>query len=330
MEWTYEKAGVSLERSDAWIDLVKNIASGASSTQVISGIGGFSGLYRIGGGKALAACTDGVGTKLDVARLTGLYRGLGQDLVAMNVNDLVTCGAKPLFFLDYLACGYLDAGVFGSVMEGIAEACSSCRCALLGGETAEMPGLYAPGMFDLAGFAVGLVEEESIIDGKGISKGDALLGLASSGVHSNGFSLIRKCLLDGPEPMEIHQFIPGFGKPLSEVRMEPTRLYVTQALEATTSGAVRGLAHITGGGLEENIARMLPAPLKPLIDYASWKRPPIFDLIRSRGVDEVEMRKVFNLGVGFVLAMKPGDVPRVSSILAGIGEKAIVIGEVSS
>ncbi|HQO83995.1 MAG TPA: AIR synthase related protein, partial [Synergistales bacterium] len=165
MEWTYERAGVSLQRSDAWIDLVRKIASRASSPNVLSGIGGFSGLYRLGGGKVLAACTDGVGTKLEVARMTGSFRGLGQDLVAMNVNDLVTCGARPLFFLDYIACGRLDADIFGPVMEGIAESCSSCGCALLGGETAEMPGVYHPGSFDLAGFAVGIVEEACIIDG---------------------------------------------------------------------------------------------------------------------------------------------------------------------
>ena len=329
MEWTYEKAGVSLERSDAWIGLVKKIASGASSSRVISGVGGFSGLYRIGGGKALAACTDGVGTKLDVARLTGRYRGLGQDLVAMNVNDLVTCGAKPLFFLDYIACGQLDAGIFGPVMEGIAEACSSCGCDLLGGETAEMPGVYDLGMFDLAGFAVGIVEEDEIIDGRDISKGDLLLGLPSSGLHSNGFSLVRKCLLDGLGAPALDHNAAGYGKPLSEVLMEPTRLYVTQALKAASSGAIGGMAHITGGGLEENIARMLPAPLEPSIDYASWERPPIFDLIKERGVDEVEMRRVFNLGIGFVMAVKPRDEQRVTSLLAAMGDKAVILGQVS-
>ncbi|HPA59370.1 MAG TPA: phosphoribosylformylglycinamidine cyclo-ligase [Synergistales bacterium] len=330
MEWTYERAGVSLQRSDAWIDLVRKIASRASSPNVLSGIGGFSGLYRLGGGKVLAACTDGVGTKLEVARMTGSFRGLGQDLVAMNVNDLVTCGARPLFFLDYIACGRLDADIFGPVMEGIAESCSSCGCALLGGETAEMPGVYHPGSFDLAGFAVGIVEEACIIDGARVSKGDVLLGLASSGLHSNGFSLVRKCLLDGDEALAMDYIVPGDGKPLSEVLMRPTRLYVKVALEAASSGAVTGMAHITGGGLEENIFRILPGPLRPKIDFSTWERPPVFGLIRKSGVDEKEMRRVFNLGIGFVLIVRPRDVQMVSSILGGLGETVYVIGEVSS
>ena len=210
----------------------------------------------------------------------------------------------------------LYTSIFGPVMEGIAEACSSCGCDLLGGETAEMPGVYDRGMFDLAGFAVGIVEEDKIIDGRDISKGDLLLGLPSSGLHSNGFSLVRKCLLNGRRALALDHNTAGYGKPLSEVLMEPTRLYVTQALKAASSGAIGGMAHITGGGLEENIARMLPATLKPSIDYASWERPPIFDLIKERGVDEVEMRRVFNLGIGFVMAVKPRDEQRVISLLA--------------
>ncbi|HCP07395.1 MAG TPA: phosphoribosylformylglycinamidine cyclo-ligase, partial [Synergistaceae bacterium] len=211
-----------------------------------------------------------------------------------------------------------------------AESCSSCGCALLGGETAEMPGVYHPGYFDLAGFAVGIVEEACIIDGAQVSKGDVLLGLASSGLHSNGFSLVRKCLLDGDEALAMDHIVPGDGKPLSEVLMRPTRLYVKAALEAASSGAVTGMAHITGGGLEENIFRILPGPLRPKIDFSTWERPPVFGLLRESGVDEKEMRRVFNLGIGFVLVVRPRDVQMVSSILGGLGETVYVIGEVSS
>ena len=326
MVWTYEKAGVSLERSDAWIGLVKKIASGASSSQVISGVGGFSGLYRIGGGKALAACTDGVGTKLDVARLTGRYRGLGQDLVAMNVNDLVTCGAKPLFFLDYIACGQLDAGIFGPVMEGIAEACSSCGCDLLGGETAEMPGVYDRGMFDLAGFAVGLVEEKSIIDGKGISKGDALLGLVSSGVHSNGFSLVRKILFEhaGLKP---DLFLPRLGCSLGEELLRPTLIYVPLILSLLREFEIKGIAHITGGGLELNLPRVFPPGVKGVLKKTNWEIPPVFPFIQEMGrVEEEEMYRTFNMGIGMVLAVSPQVSGQVMNRIINSGWKAWEIG----
>jgi phosphoribosylformylglycinamidine cyclo-ligase len=330
MEWTYKQAGGSLERSDAWIELVKKIASRASAPGVAGGIGGFAGLYRIGEGRLLAACTDGVGTKLEIARISGRYRGLGQDLVAMNVNDLVTCGARPLFFLDYIACGFLDAEILGPVIEGVAEACASCGCALLGGETAEMPGVYEPGAFDLAGFAVGMVSEKDLVDGRNISPGDILLGLPSSGLHSNGFSLVRKCLMDGVSGLPVDMEVPGSGKTLSEILLTPTRLYVLQALSAASSGMVKGMAHITGGGLEENIGRILPGTLRPLVEYSSWDLPPVFGLIRDRGVAEGEMRRVFNLGVGFVLVVSPENTDRVVSLLEGTGEKAMIIGKVSN
>ena len=329
MEWTYEKAGVSLERSDAWIDLVRKVASRASTPEVTGGIGGFAGLYSIGEGRMLAACTDGVGTKLEIARMSGIYRGLGQDLVAMNVNDLVTCGAKPLFFLDYIACGFLDTSILGPSIEGVAEACASCGCALLGGETAEMPGVYGPGGFDLAGFAVGIVDGKDLIDGRKVSRGDILLGLPSSGLHSNGFSLARKCLL-GEEPgLPCDLEVAGTGQTLIEMLMTPTRLYVRQALSAASSGMVRGMAHITGGGLEDNVKRILPGNLRPLIEYSSWERPPVFGLIQERGVEEPEMRRVFNLGVGFVMIVSPRDIEGLASLLEEQGEKPIIIGEVS-
>lgn len=329
MAWTYEKAGVSLGRSDSWIDFLKKIGPKAGSPSIRSGIGGFAGLYNLDHGGILAACADGVGTKLEVARKTGIFKGLGQDLVAMNVNDLVTCGAKPLFFLDYIACGFLDPEVFGPIIEGIVEACSSCGCALLGGETAEMPDVYRDGAFDLAGFAVGITDKSSLIEGKGISGGDVLLGLRSSGIHSNGFSLVRKCLLEGDGQMPLDSPVSRTGKTLADTLMTPTRLYVNQASLAASSGMVKGMAHITGGGLEENIQRILPRGLKPQVDYSSWEIPPIFDLIAGRGVPGEEMRKVFNLGIGFVMVVGRQEKNDLIGLLSAEGnEELIEIGAV--
>jgi phosphoribosylformylglycinamidine cyclo-ligase len=329
MAWTYEKAGVSLERSDAWIDFLRKIAPRAGSPNIRSGIGGFAGLYDLGDGKILAACADGVGTKLEVARAVGKYSGLGQDLVAMNVNDLVTCGAKPLFFLDYIACGYLDPNVFGPVIEGIADACSSSGCALLGGETAEMPDVYVDGTFDLAGFAVGIADESALVEGTSISEGDVFLGLKSSGIHSNGFSLARKCLFGGEDPLPLDMPLPGTEEALSDNLLTPTRLYVKQALLAASTGRVKGMAHITGGGMEENIQRILPGPMKPVINYSAWKMPPVFEIIAGRGVPSEEMRRVFNLGIGFVLVTDARDAGRLVDLLySEAGEEAIEIGEV--
>ncbi len=329
MEWTYEKAGVSLQRSDSWIEILRKKAGRASNSGVRGSIGGFAGLYDLGDGKILAACTDGVGTKLEVARKTGIFRGLGQDLVAMNVNDLVTCGAYPLFFLDYIACGYLDPNIFGPVMDGIVEACVSCGCALLGGETAEMPDVYSDGAFDLAGFAVGSVEEGSLIDGNRITRGDVLVGLPSSGIHSNGFSLVRKCLLEGDDPLPYDLAIHGEARSLAEVLMTPTRLYVKQAASLCRAGLAGGMAHITGGGLEENIRRILPQGTRVSIDHTTWARPAIFELIKSRGVSEDEMRRVFNLGIGFVFVVHERDIGKTLDLLSkDLDEHPSVIGEI--
>lgn len=329
MVWTYEKAGVSLDRSDSWIDFLKKIGPRAGSPNLRSGIGGFAGLYDLGDKRLLAACADGVGTKLEVARATKIFKGLGQDLVAMNVNDLITCGAKPLFFLDYIACGYLDPDILGSVIEGIVDACASCGCALLGGETAEMPDVYRDGAFDLAGFSVGLVNQNALIDGKNISKGDALLGLRSSGIHSNGFSLVRKCLLDGDQPLPLDMMIPETGKTLADTLMTPTRLYVSQASLALSTGKIKGMAHITGGGIEENIQRILPEGLRPLVDFSSWEPDPVFGLIAKRGVPEAEMRKVFNLGVGFVMVVDQKEKNELVDLLSREAKEDLIeIGEV--
>lgn len=319
MNWDYKKAGVSIEDGDAWVGIVGGLLKKRPPNKnQVGGVGGFSGLYRIGGGQCLAACCDGVGTKLEVAKISGLYRGLGQDLVAMNVNDLITCGAKPLFFLDYIACGALDTAIFSEIIEGVLDACEESGCALLGGETAEMPGVYPPEGFDLAGFSVGMVQEDKIIDGKTVAAGDIVVALSSSGVHSNGFSLVRRAL--GEDGL----------KRSAEALMRPTRLYVRQALAALAACPIHGMAHITGGGLEGNIRRVVPGGLKLTMDYGAWERPAIFDVIAQGGVPEEEMRRVFNLGVGYVFIIHPGDLRAMEGVLTTMGETPRVIGRVEN
>lgn len=323
MTWTYEQSGVDIDGGNAWVEAIKKIVGPRGDGNVVSAIGGFAGLYRLGGGSLLAACCDGVGTKLEIARAAGKVRGLGQDLVAMNVNDLVTCGARPLFFLDYLACGRLEAPRLSPILAGIVEACRSVGAVLLGGETAEMPGVYPPEGFDLAGFAVGLVEEKDLIDGSRVAQGDLLLGLASSGLHSNGFSLVRKALFEG-QGRRLDETVDGRG--LDDLLLEPTRLYVNQALAAAATGRVKAMAHITGGGLEENVSRVLGG-LRPVIDWGAWRRPPVYDLL-APSVDEAEMRRVFNVGVGFVLVVSPEERSSVEAALRGWGEEPFLLGEV--
>lgn len=329
-KFSYEKAGVSIAKGDAWIGTIKQLLSSRKKNpNAIGGIGGFSGLYRIGGGQCLAACCDGVGTKLEIARLAGKYRGLGQDLVAMNVNDLVTGGARPLFFLDYAACGKLDAAVLGEIVAGIIDACEESLCALLGGETAEMPGVYEPGGFDLAGFSVGIVDEDKIIDGSKIEEGDIVVGLASSGVHSNGYSLVRKALLEDGLRLDINATPAGWDEPLADALLRPTRLYVKAALAAVATGKIHAMAHITGGGMMGNITRVIPEGLDIEIDFNAWRRPKIFDLIAKAGVGEKEMRGVFNLGIGYVFVIKETDLGELINVLSPLGEKPITIGRIS-
>lgn len=317
----YKEAGVDIEGGDAWVAVVRRLIAkrGENLSGAGGGIGGFSGLYPIDGRRSIAACTDGVGTKLELAKVTGIYRGLGQDLVAMSVNDLVTCGATPLFFLDYIACGKLDLPLMEEIMEGILDGCSEGGCALLGGETAEMPGVYPANGFDLAGFAVGLVDNDRVINGGKIRAGDAIVGLPSSGVHSNGYSLVRRALAD-----EITK-----DKELGETLMRPTRIYVRQALAAVAAAEVRGMAHITGGGLEANVARVIPEGLRAKIDFTAWSRPEIFGRIAGAGIEETEMRRVFNLGIGYVFILDEKSAPVLIGALAKRGEKPVVIGEVA-
>lgn len=326
---SYEKAGVSIAGGDAWVETIKELLSTRKKDpNAIGGIGGFSGLYRIGGGKCLAACCDGVGTKLEVARLAGKYCGLGQDLVAMNVNDLVTGGARPLFFLDYAACGRLDISMLKEIVTGIANACEESLCTLLGGETAEMPGVYGEGGFDLAGFSVGIVDEDKIIDGSAIKEGDVIAGLPSSGVHSNGYSLVRKALLEGGLRLDINHTPPGWNETLGDALVRPTKLYVKPALAAVKTRKIHGMAHITGGGMIGNVIRVVPKGLDIEIDFNAWERPKIFDLIAKAGVEEEEMRSVFNLGIGYVFILDAAAFDELKEALAPLGEIPLIIGKV--
>jgi len=245
----------------------------------------------------------------------------------MSVNDLVTCGARPLFFLDYIACGRLDVERFEPLLQSIQSACIESGCALLGGETAEMPGVYPPDGFDLAGFAVGVIQESALIDGKTIRTGDLIVGLPSSGLHSNGFSLVRKALLEGEEA-RLFSTPDGCEEPLWKMLLAPTRLYVKSALHGASTGVVKGMAHITGGGLEENISRVLPEGRSLRIDYGAWTPGKIFSLIQEKGVPDEEMRRVFNLGIGYVYLVSPEDLEKLVSSLEEIGEVPLLIGEI--
>ncbi|KAH6790172.1 phosphoribosylformylglycinamidine cyclo-ligase [Perilla frutescens var. frutescens] len=290
---TYKDAGVDI---DAGSELVRRIA------KMVSGIGGFGGLFPLGD-SYLVAGTDGVGTKLKLAFETGIHETIGIDLVAMSVNDIVTSGAKPLFFLDYFATSRLDVDLAEKVIKGIVDGCQQSDCALLGGETAEMPGFYADGEYDLSGFAVGIVKKDSVIDGKNIEVGDVLIGLPSSGVHSNGFSLVRRVL--ERSGLSLRDNLPGSSVTLGEALMAPTVIYVKQVLDIIGKGGVKGIAHITGGGFTDNIPRVFPKGLGALVYKNSWAVPPVFKWIQEAGrIEEAEMSRTFNMGIGMVLVVK--------------------------
>jgi phosphoribosylformylglycinamidine cyclo-ligase len=318
---------VDIDAGDELVERIKPLAKMTRIAEVVSDVGGFAGLCRVPEGiedPVLVSGTDGVGTKLKVAFATNVHDTLGFDLVGMCVNDIVTCGARPLFFLDYFGTGKLDLGVAEAVIRGIANACKESGCALLGGETAELPGMYAGGEYDLAGFAVGVVARKKIIDGKRVSAGDVVLALPSSGLHSNGYSLARKVLADLDErPAELG------GKSVGEAMLVPTRLYPRAVQSLIDAGIdVRAMSHITGGGLPGNVPRVLPEGLGVAIEQA-WARPALFDLIASRGpVAEAEMRRTFNLGVGFVIVVDEGSEARAIEALRGAGESPFALGHV--
>ncbi|HUP91163.1 MAG TPA: phosphoribosylformylglycinamidine cyclo-ligase [Solimonas sp.] len=326
---TYRDAGVDIEAGDALVDDIKQIVKSTRRPEVLAGVGGFGALVSIPKKykkPILVSGTDGVGTKLKLGIETGRVQGLGQDLVAMCVNDVLVSGAEPLFFLDYFATGHLDNRVAAQVIRGIAQGCKLAGCALVGGETAEMPGLYGAGDFDLAGFAVAVVEQSKIIDGRKIKAGDVLVALPSSGPHSNGFSLVRKILQVSSESLDQ----PFDGVTLAEALMAPTHIYCKPVLKLLESGiGVRGMAHITGGGLPGNLTRSFPKGLGAVVDQESWQRPAVFDWLQHNGnVAGEEMYRVFNCGVGFVLVIPRLQVDRAMSFLKKQKLKPWVLGEV--
>jgi phosphoribosylformylglycinamidine cyclo-ligase len=325
---SYRDAGVDIDAGDALVENIKPYARKTWRDGVLAGVGGFGALFQLARGyhePVLVAGTDGVGTKLKLAFELNRHDSIGIDLVAMSVNDVLTQGAEPLFFLDYYACGKLDVTTATEVIKGIAAGCAQAGCALIGGETAEMPGMYATGEYDLAGFAVGIVEKSRIIDGSAIVEGDAVLGLASSGAHSNGYSLIRKIITvkDVDLSSRFH------GRPLSEVILEPTRIYVKPVLKLLKSVAVKGLAHITGGGLVENVPRILPDTLAARIERSAWSVHPLFQWLAEQGnVADEELYRVFNCGIGMVVVVGPADELAAVNILQAEGETVWRIGRI--
>jgi phosphoribosylformylglycinamidine cyclo-ligase len=325
---TYRDAGVDIDAGDALVENIKPLARRTLREGVLAGIGGFGALFEVPKryrDPVLVSGTDGVGTKLKLAFELNRHDTIGIDLVAMSVNDILVQGAEPLFFLDYYACGKLDVAVATAVVAGIARGCEQAGCALIGGETAEMPGMYPPGEYDLAGFAVGVVEKERIIDGARIAPGDTLIGLASSGAHSNGYSLIRR-ILERARPDLSADF---HGRALADVILAPTRIYVKPVLGLIAALEVKGLAHITGGGLLENVPRILGARLCAQIDRSAWQRPPLFDWLQAQGgVADEEMHRVFNCGIGMVAVVAEADAARALALLGTAGERAWRIGSV--
>ena len=323
---TYKDAGVDIDAGNELVDRIKPLVKRTRRPEVLAGLGGFGGMFALPPGRyrepVLVSGTDGVGTKLMLAQHLNRHSTIGIDLVAMCVNDVLVQGAEPLFFLDYFACGKLDNDVATEVISGIAEGCLQAGAALIGGETAEMPDMYADGEYDLAGFTVGAVERDQLIDGSRIAAGDAIIGIASSGPHSNGYSLIRKVLDRAPDD-EID------GMPANERLLAPTRIYVKPILALMQSIAVNGLAHITGGGITENIPRVLQGSLDAEIDTSSWSRGAVFDWLADVGQIEIaEMRRTFNCGVGMVVIVSADDAEKAVALLNDQGENAWQIGQI--
>ena len=326
---SYRDAGVDIDAGDALVERIKPFAKKTLREGVLGGLGGFGALFEVPKRyrePVLVSGTDGVGTKLKLAFDLKRHDTVGIDLVAMSVNDVLVQGAEPLFFLDYFACGKLNVDVAASVIQGVAKGCEYGGCALIGGETAEMPGMYPEGEYDLAGFAVGVVEKSKIITGQDIVPGDVVLGLPSSGAHSNGYSLVRKILSvaqpDLDAPFDGH-------RTLADAIMEPTRIYVKPMLALMAELPVKGMAHITGGGLTENVPRVLPANVKAVIDQSAWQRPKLFQWLQSAGnVTESEMHRVFNCGIGMCVVVAKENVQQAMTLLRASGEEAVEIGRI--
>ena len=329
---TYAKAGVSIEAGDKLVRRIGPIARRTRIPGVLAGVGGFSALFDLKSRgyrqPILVSSTDGVGTKLKIAFLTGVHNTVGIDLVAMSVNDILTQGAEPLFFLDYFVCGRLNVGIAEAVVRGIATGCRRAGCALIGGETAEHPGDFRTGEYDLGGFAVGVLEKSRILNCNKIVPGDVLIGIPSSGLHSNGYSLARKVLLDKGR-LRISQRIPELGRTLGDELLEPTRIYAKITRRLFARFPVKGAAHITGGGITGNLPRVLPRDRRAVLERGSWPVPPIFDLIQKiGGVGRDEMDRTFNNGLGLILVLSRKHADGVQQTLKRIGEESFIIGEI--
>lgn len=332
MSEAYKQAGVDIDAGNEAVERMKKHVKRTFRPEVLTDLGGFGALFRLDTSKyekpVLVSGTDGVGTKLKLAFAMDKHDTIGIDAVAMCVNDVVVQGAEPLFFLDYLAVDKVIPEKIEAIVKGIADGCSQAGCSLIGGETAEMPGMYAAGEYDIAGFTVGVVEESKMITGAGVAPGDVLIGLASSGVHSNGFSLVRKVLL-ADKGMSLHAHVDALGKTLGEELLTPTRIYVKQVLSVLERHEVKALAHITGGGFTENIPRVLPEGTQAVIEVGSWPVLPIFQLVQEAGgISAPDMYKTFNMGIGMVLVVKPEEADGVMAQLRALGEQPYRIGSI--
>ncbi|NLB89003.1 MAG: phosphoribosylformylglycinamidine cyclo-ligase [Syntrophomonadaceae bacterium] len=331
---SYKKAGVDIDAANQSVDMIKKWVSMTKRPEVLEGIGSFGGFFALNAGKykepILVSGTDGVGTKLKIAQLMDKHDTVGIDLVAMCVNDILVHGAEPLFFLDYIALGKLVPELVEDLVKGVSLGCVEAGCSLIGGETAEMPGFYKPGEYDLAGFTVGVVDKENLINGNNIEEDDVLIGLPSSGLHSNGFSLARKVLLE-EAGLKLDQYIDDFGKTLGEELITPTRIYVKNILDLIKEVEVKGMAHITGGGIPENLIRILPEGLGGVVEKSKIEVLPIFKMIEKLGnVETQEMFRTFNMGIGLIIATSSHQCDKVLKCLHIKGEKPIVIGRVTA
>ncbi len=328
----YSQAGVNIDKGNAFVSRIKGLVAETHGRGVLNDIGGFSGLFAIGNAgyedPVLISSTDGVGTKLNIAKLCNKHDTIGIDLVAMCVNDVIVSGAKPLFFLDYLAVSSLDIDVATEVVRGIADGCKIASCALIGGETAEMPGLYQPGDYDLAGFVVGIGERDQIIDGSDIRVGNKIIGLTSSGLHSNGYSLVRKIIFE-EQNLSVADHIPELDCTIGEELLRPTRIYVGSILTVLRNYKINGLIHNTGGGFIDNVPRILPSGCRAIIHADSWDIPPIFPFLQDKGdISVAEMYRTFNMGIGMMALVAEKDMEDVLQQFTALGESPVVIGEV--
>lgn len=329
---SYKSSGVDIDKANVLLERIKPLVKLTSRKEVMSSLGGFGGLFHLDVKRhrdpILVASTDGVGTKLKIARMMNKHDTIGIDLVAMSVNDVIVQGAEPLFFLDYIATGRINLDVGVQILEGIVKGCQDAGCALLGGETAEMPGFYNDNEYDLAGFCVGVVDADKLIDGSVIRVGDRIIGIASGGLHSNGYSLARKVLFD-MEGLTGNDQLEGLDETIGLELLKPTRIYVKPMLNLLKNFTIKGIVHITGGGFIDNIPRIVPGPCKAVIDKDSWDVPPIFHIIQKLGkIDDMEMLRTFNMGIGLMVVVSEKDAPEILDRLTKFGERSYCIGTI--